>query len=312
MKQIESVVIAVDGESKCGKTTVIEAIAEEAEFQHDIIPELLDGQLDDWDISQAQSDTRDRLEALHEGVAFNSIVTVSAGNAFRAATLYRALLGLEGVEKEEFTPDDAEVIIGLLREPGMKNVLQDDPNIGSQVSIVGQCVGVQALCGTLFADSVATAYHANGGGNLIVVDARDPIGHMMRNNTIGSNQGQVPAQNILPLYIDTSPEVAASRLSGDYEANVRMIEYRRELDRTRGELPVVRPANLVDGFGEWLDLSAQAHAAQEIAPPLCFDNGEGVDLDNVRYFAGILAAVAHDRAFYTHQSSQQTANALAY
>lgn len=39
MKSVNSMVVAIDGESKCGKTTIINGIAEEASYQARVIPD---------------------------------------------------------------------------------------------------------------------------------------------------------------------------------------------------------------------------------------------------------------------------------
>lgn len=288
---IESVVVAIDGESKCGKTTVIDNIGEEAQFQHQIVPNVLEDP--EW-APILGPETREELQAGYNQRAFRSIITISGGNAFRAAALRVALSELIGEPKAAFTSDDESAVVEMLALPGIEDVLQNDPNIGSRVSELAQLPGIQNLCSFIIARSVQDAYHAHDGGNLVVVDARDPVGHLVRNGIVGNEARQIPVDNILPVYIDTSPEVAASRMGGDYPTNLATVIRRREADSTRDELPVIRPQHMLTDWGKWLRQFAQPREA--LALPLLVPNSHEVDLENIQFLGGWLAAAAHDVA----------------
>lgn len=296
MQSVESIVVTYDGESKCGKTTVIESVAKEAAFQQEIIPDLLSNP--EWTETLGQ-DTRDTLVGWHQKYSFDNITTLSAGNMFRAASLYVSLLELRGQSKTHFVPDDVDVIRELLALNGIEEVLQNDPNVGNRVSSVGAYAGVQALCGTLFCDYIVEAakMSAPGRPNLVIVDARDPVGHMRRNNAIGHGERQIKPAAILPFYIDTPAEVAASRMSGDYNENLRMVQSRRLIDATREELPVVRPDHMIHSFSDWMGQFGEHQSSTEVATPYCLVNNADVSLDNIQYIAGITAAVAQNNAF---------------
>ena len=301
MKSIESVVVAFDGESKCGKTTIINSVAKEAEYQAGVIPGLVE-QIDrgEWDIS-GSSDLKSQLEVL-QGRYFDTITTISAGNAFRAAALYTSLLELDGQKKAEFTASDSEAIRELLAEEGINDVLQTDPNVGKRVSYVGKMMGVQALCGTIFADQVSAAYRQNDGANLVVIDARDPVGHLRRNKKVGLKRAQIHPASIVPIYIDTDDETAARRMGGDYWEKLEEVSGRRHADATRNELPVVKPDNLVYNFEDWLHQFPASVHQTEIAIPYRWDNGERTSLEHIQYFAGVIAAHAQNQAFFLYQS----------
>src|SRR5690554_4506983 len=110
MKQIESVVVAIDGESKCGKTTVINAIADEALFQARLIPNLLENG-GEWGFVD---DTLLELETLQQRWGFDNITKISAGNSYRAAALYMALCEIKGIEKSEFVAEDISAVREIL------------------------------------------------------------------------------------------------------------------------------------------------------------------------------------------------------
>jgi hypothetical protein len=302
MKRIKSVLVAVDGESKCGKTTVVERIATEAEYQTLTFNQFSDSEiLSDWgfspDFSSRLASNVARLNDLH---SFRNIIAISAGNAFRAAALYQALCELDGDTKSEFVPDDADIIRRLLATDGITEVLQNDPNIGRRVSTVAQFAGAQALCGALFADIALEAYQQDGGGNLVIADARDPIGHLLRNNMIGIGGRQIDPTTILPIYIDTPADVAAERMSGDYNDNLAIVLERRLLDASGDELPVVRPDGLVDDFQSWTKSLAAAWSENQLAPTFCLDNGRQIQLDNIQYLGGVVAALASDTAIHSY------------
>lgn len=294
---MHSVVVAVDGEAECGKTTTIYGIETEALYQASLIPGMLSG---DPTISDVPPDwfpeaSTQSLINLQGHLAFNSIAQISAGNMFRAATLYKVLLELQGQPRAQFEPADTDGVRELLLVPGIKDVLQTDPNIKNQVSPTAKLLGVQALCSAIFCDAIVEAYHADGGGNLVIVDARDPIGHLRRNAALGKGGRQIDPTSVMPIYIDTPAEVAASRGSGDYDANLARIRMRRETDTSRTELPVVRPTELLDEYGEWLRrLFTNMKDGEAPVPPFRLDNGESLGLGGIQNFSGHIAVAAQE------------------
>lgn len=294
---LHSVVVAIDGEAECGKTTTIKGVETEAAFQRSIIPGLLTGDptISNFDPSQFSDETVRQFDELQSHMAFSSITKISAGNMFRAVALYKALLELNDQPKSQFEASDTQEVRDLLALPGIKDTLQSDPNIKNQVSHVAKMLGVQALCGTLFCDAITEAYFANGGGNLVIVDARDPIGHMRRNGILGRATGQIDPVSVLPIYIDTPAEVAAQRGKGEYKANLARIEMRRKLDRERDELPVVPPTELVAGYSKWLKLIfANISTGETPISPLRLDNGARTSLGNIQNLSGRLALAAQE------------------
>jgi len=258
---LTSVVVALDGEAKCGKTTVADGMREVLSDGNGLHPSI-------W---------RPDLE-------FSQVASVSAGSMFRTVALYKALVEVGGGSVEEFTSSDSDAIEALLEEPGIHDVLQRDPNVESQVSIVAQMAGVQALCGTLFANSVLEAFNHQGGGNLVIVDARDPVERMISNGIVGNEAGLIPPGSIVPVYIDTPVEVAAQRLPGGLESNIFKLRNRRNADATRAELPVKRPDLLIDDYDEWSKMLLLDDDRDIPLAPYRLDNGEDMPLDDLRLF----------------------------
>jgi len=287
-------VVAFDGESKCGKTTIINAVATEAFYQASVIPSLLDGT---GGFSTATIDNvRCELSAFQEALTFNSISTISAGNMFRAAALYVSEEEKKGAMKESFDSSDLSKLRDLLAVDGIQDVLQEDPTIGRRVSSVAKMPGVQALCSSIFCDNIITSYHADGGGNLVIVDARNPVGAMQRNGIIGNGESQIMPGSILPIYIDTPTEVAAARMGGVLADKIEEVSSRRHMDATREELPVTAPEVVIDDMSIWLKQFDDSEARATVAVPYRLDNGEGVGLNNIQYFAGRIAVSAQDIA----------------
>jgi cytidylate kinase len=290
--EVHSVVVAIDGEAKSGKTTVINSMYEQAVYQANIIPALLRGGLSrvSGNISSMNESLQETLIQLQESLTFNHTRKISAGNAFRAATFYNQRLG---DAKTQFDASDTEVLRTLLAQEGMIDTLQSDPRIENQVTEVARMAGVQALCGALFCDEIHAAYNAYGGGNLVIVDARDPIGHMRRNNLLGKNPGQVHPASVMPLYIDTPAEDAARRETDEFAVSLERIMVRRITDRTREELPVIRPNNLVEDRQEWADnLFRGSTTRDEPVSPLRVDNSERVSLGDIQHFSEDFATLA--------------------
>lgn len=294
MRLTGSVVVAFDGESKCGKTTIINAVAGEAEFQASIIPSLVEGNTPT--AVPLSDECRLALQGVQDHLGFRSVTKISAGNAYRAAALYAMEEEEAGRGKESFVPDDVERVRALLARENIEDRLQNDDAIGKQVSSVAALAGAQALCGTIFCDAIHSAYMRDGGANLVVVDARDPIGHMRRNQLLGSGPDLIAPSSIVPIYIDTPAEVAAARMAGNFEDNLALVRQRRHIDATRTELPVTRPHVMIDDLGAWLRQFDPSTDNEAIAHPYRFDNGAHVELDHVQYVAGMIASVSHDIA----------------
>lgn len=302
MNQINSVLVAMDGESKCGKTTFANYIAEEATYQGLFVknagdPNHLIANGFSPAISMAAAP---HIATIHESFGFNDIETSSAGNAFRAAAFYHAMAELSGITLQKFVPEDTGKLIGLLATEGIVDILQNDDNIAQRVSEVAQLPGAQAVCGSIFARSVLEAYQKDGGGNLVIADARDPIGHLARNNMIGTGEGQIHPSTIIPIYIDTPADVAASRLSGDYATNLAHILERRLLDATRSELPVVRPARVTDDYDFWTRSINDSLTSGQIPETYRLDNHHEIDLEHIQFLGGLIASLASDMAIYSY------------
>lgn len=289
MSEACSVVVALDGESKCGKTTIASSIATEAIYQAHAYDGVIAGE-DGWDLTL---DQRQSIQEFLDSVAFNRVSTISAGNSFRAATLYVALLELQGQRLTQFTERDVDGIREVLAVEGVEEALQNDQNIANGVADVAKLGGAQAVCSSIFCDFIKADYSRGGGGNLVIIDARDPVSIMYRNKLIGFDNDQVSPACILPVYIDTTPETAARRMSGDYQQRLIEVRARRHADATRPELPVVRPADLIEDYNVWITQFASLPA--EVVSPLRLDNN-AMDLDNVQYLAGQVAMLAHDVA----------------
>lgn len=134
----------------------------------------------------------------------------------------------------------------------------------------------------------------------MIIDARDPVGHLMRNGSIAS--GAIDLRTILPLYVSTTPEVSASRMPGDYEKNLATVRSRRLADAQRAELPVERPRAVIDIYENWVNELVRARAIGEIATPYELDNS-GHDLSTMQRFAGHIASFANDIAIRSHHDT---------
>lgn len=252
----QSVMIALDGESKCGKTTIIDYIADGAQTA---------------------------------GPGFNGVIKISAGNIYRAAAMYKMGLDSAGIAKDRFEPDDAVPLQAILERPGIYDVLQHDKLIGRRVSTVAKMAGIQALCETLFVSTVVSAHHRNGGGNLVVVDGRNPVECLDRHQVIGRQDGQIRPDSIMPVYIDTPADIAAARMEGDFDENLAIVIKRRTDDATRPELPAIRPAVMLDDLDAWAcQFGPETAGGEGLAVPYRLDNGRA-SLEDLEQF-GLVAA----------------------
>ncbi len=300
-----SMVVAFDGESKCGKTTIVTAVANEAAYQDNLGAEF-DTVFPS--VPKRRGKQQDKIRAYIDSLRFNSISAISAGNVFRAAAYHAIRAERHGRSKESFDKNDGEALRSMLAEDGVVDILQNDPEIGSRVSATGKLPGVQRLCGSIFCDQLTEQYHASGGSNLVVVDARDPIGHLERNNLIGGEGAQIHPGSILPVYIDTSSETAAARMRGDFVANLALVQSRRYDDATREELPVVRPAVMQDDFTSWLGQLCHVDRLATVATPYRLDNSPEVTLDGIQNFAGHIASAVNDTGNWLKWSRDMTAD----
>lgn len=285
-----SMIVAFDGESKCGKTTFAAEVALGAQYQKDLyngvgLPDHIQETL-----------AAEPAMVMIRNTGFNDISTISAGNIFRAAALYTILEEDRGNKIDNFCLSDAPRIRSMLKEEGMIDFLQDDPDVGRRVSSVAKLAGVQALSGTLFCEAIEQAYFAGDGHNLVIVDARDPVGHMKRNNLLGTGPGKIIPLSVLSTYIDTPTDVAAKRMKGDLALNLQIVAERRHSDATREELPFLAPS-ITAPIQEWADQvpfwdGSTIQSLEEPLPPLHIMNGEESSLEYVKYIGDILAASA--------------------
>ncbi len=126
MKSIDSVVVAVDGESKCGKTTFIRAVSNEAQHQRD---DFFFGAVKPDTGLFPDEESRASAEAWVKTITFNDIRHVSCGNAFRAAAYYAIKQEQAGITKDAFTAADTDLLREMLSEEGARELLQSDPRI---------------------------------------------------------------------------------------------------------------------------------------------------------------------------------------
>lgn len=290
-----SVIVAFDGESKCGKTTYAEAVADGAQYQKDLYGGI---GLSDELLEEMRS--HEGLESLMD-TGFHGITTISAGNLFRAAALYTIIEEKQGRNRSSFSPEDASRLRDMLREDGVIDVLQNDQEVGSRVSQVAQFAGVQALCGTTFCKMIEDAYFEDGGHNIVIVDARDPIGHMKRNNMLGLQPGKVIPLSVIGVYIETPADDAARRMKGQFEDNIQTVKERRHSDATREELPVT-PPSFTAPINEWYHAipfwdGSTISSLEEMPPLLHIDNGSKTTLEHIRYVGDILSASATMAAY---------------
>lgn len=295
-----SMVVSFDGPSKCGKTTFAQAVAGEVAYQD----AFFEGEFIPIHLKKDMQPCIDRDYG--RNVAFKSVHTISAGNIFRAAALHVLDEKKKGNTKEAFGQHDATIIQALLAQENTLDRLQTDPTIGASVSTVAQMMGVQAVCSELFVDMIVESYHNEGGPNLVIVDARNPVGHLKMHNKLGSGQNQIAPFTILPLYIDTPANTAAARMSGSYEENLRIVIARRKSDTTRKEMPVVPPEKLVElgGIVDWLYPVERT----EVRDPLHILNDNELDLGNVQYICSVVATAVRECARSIHRNKTALGN----
>lgn len=295
--QVHSMLIAIDGESKCGKTTFAEMIAQEAEYQAGVYRGEEHAHM--FSDARVYDDFKAGIADWASSINFKQITTLSAGNVFRAAAYYVMEKERAGKTVTSFAPSDTDELRRLLAGDGIIDFLQSDAEVGKRVSPTAKFAGAQALCGAIFCDDILKTYEFEGGSNLVIADARDPIGHLRRNNLLGDGQGMILPASIVPLYIDTPVEAAALpvRMKGNYEDNLALVRSRRHDDATRKELPVARPKVLNDDISDWL--RHLPHTAEGYIPThFLAENNENITLSNIQYIGGVVAQVTQLNAWY--------------
>jgi len=286
-----SVVTAGDGESRCGKTFAAEKIAVEARHQKTTLSRRL-GQI--VELAPDGSATPQQAQFLGD-LMFTRIVTISAGNFFRGAGLYADRLGRAGRPKATFTREDAEPLRELMVEGGILEELQTD-EAGTKASAASRLPGVLALCETVFCETVREEYHRDGGGNLVVTDARNPLEIFDRRGLMGVGQDQIDPLSVIPYYIETPAEVAAKWLGDNYEKQRANIEQRRHLDATRPEHPVTMPTNLIDDLDVWWEQFTPPRNQRMPAAPFRLVNTAGTSPEHIQWFGSEVAILAQDLA----------------
>lgn len=282
-----SVLVAIDGPSKAGSTFLMSHIAEGAEFQKAHHSRQLDVMAT---IPGVQPETLEGVDVLRS-LMFNRISTLSAGNFFRVGALAVILRQLDGLPLTNFNePGTADGLKQLLAIHGIEEELQTNPAIGRNVSPMSKRVpGAIAVCETVFCEAVSAAYHADGGGNLVVADGRNPLSIFERRGLLGSGEGQIDPAGIIPVYVDTKPEHAAVWLGGDYDAKLAEIIARRDTDASRPEHPVEVPSGMDGDLGHWAGQFIPGRADNSLPTVFQFRNGPGVDVmrmgDNIATLA---------------------------
>ena len=294
--------VTLDGESKAGKTTFVDAIAGEAEYQAAAYASAL---TPDSELANLSGPFQEIMETWVDTMVFDGIHRVTAGNAFRAAAFYVVEKEKVGITKTGFEETDTNTLRSLLAEEGVRDMLQTDPTIERRVSSVAQMTGARALCETIFCDEVIEAYRRDGGANLVIADARNPVELMRRNRIIGESESHVYPGSILPCFIDTPLEIAVARKKdGDYEDNLAYITKRRNDDTTRPEYPFVRPAKLMTNMRSWLCQFPCPETADGIAVPFHIMNDETLPFETIQFVASCIATASHDLSAYLHVSRQ--------
>jgi len=298
MNALHSVLVAVDGPSKAGSTFFMDAVAAEATHQGSAIPRILADARPESVGGRMRPSVKGELAELQRLTAFRSIVRISAGNAFRAAALHVISEAAKGHAITTFNnnPEAAQSVLSIFQDPGQHDRLQHDPAIGVQVSKVAQMAGVQVLCRTVFCNAVVSAYNANGGGNLVIADARGPVEQLLWHGSVGSQPGKIEAASILPVYIHTPVDISAARLGGNLQEKIAYVAGRRRDDAERTEFPVIVPDELIEDYDEWLKQFAVPAIGGNVALPLRIDNG-AANPANIQYLGGMVASLAQGVAY---------------
>jgi hypothetical protein len=305
MSELQSTVIALNGPAKCGKTTYEEFLLEAAQAQDGAIPDMLAVENEWSERVRATPELQTSLEAVNGAWGFNAIESYSNGNVFRAAAHLLIEEESLGGSRKAFDERDAEAIARIFVDPSLRERLQTHPDVANRVSTMATTmVGVQAVCNAIFCDAVQRAYNYEGGGNLVIIDARDPVGILGRHGLLGYGPGQIIPASILPAHIDNSPEVAGKRMKSDMSEQDR-IEYvsrRREQDMENPELKYRPPleADCDSDLETWMEqfnrLVKDPDGNGEVARHLWIDNGEGMTLANARSICGAIAIFAQNVA----------------
>lgn len=296
-----NIAIAANGLSKCGKTTFIKMVVNEAEHLRACFDEQFRLAEDLRQTNNLPPD-QDFIDFMQRG-RFQNITAISAGNAFRAAAHYVIERERHGSLVEHFEPRHAAEIGKLLKQDGIIEYLQNDDAIGRRVSTVAKMAGVQALCEPLFCNLVQQTYNAptQNGQNLVIMDARDPVAVLRRNNAIGYEENQLLPHTILPVFIDTSAETAAKWSGPDYETELAIILKRRAEDANRPENPVRVPEGnqLTDDLKAWYRQFVDEPPYNENPLQFRIPNDE-INLGNLQLLAGFMVTTAQDALLAHH------------
>jgi len=283
------VLVAGDGESKCAKTFTAEHLATEAQYQKDRLSREL-GRI--VGLAPAGSILSGQVLSLGN-LMFTNIVTISAGNFFRGAGLYAERLEWSGRPKRAFARADTEPLRELMAEKDILEQLQTD-SVGNKASAASRLPGALALCETAFCETIREEYHRDGGGHLVITDARNPLNIFARRGLVGSEHDQIDPLSVIPYYIDTPAEVAAGWLTGDYDEQLANIRHRRHSDATRPEHPITVPTNLIGDFDAWWDQFVSPRHEGVLAAPYHLINGANTEPAHTQWLGGKIVILAQD------------------
>lgn len=291
---LHSVVVTVDGPSKAGTTAIIERIGDAAGHQETMFSILLDQNavVVDAGADGYDEEILSELQSRHQMATFEGVTVIRGGNFYRAAALYVMLSDLKGEPKTSLDETDADAVREILALDGIQEVLDNDPNLGRGVSdVFARYAGAQALCSTMLTDAVLNAYGEDGMGGLVIVDARDPLGHMERNSILGALPGRIDPNSIVPLYVQTPADIAGSRMPGDLDENIKLVEARRLKDATREENPVHEPTSVVKDLGGWRG-ELLAASPFDTGEPFLVVNDRRISLEDLDALGAIVVAAA--------------------
>jgi hypothetical protein len=275
-----SLVVIIDGEARCGKTSLIEAIKNGASRYFERLGKF----------AIHLTNRNDRTTLLN-GSMFNKVTTISAGNAYRALALAHAISAYNGDVLDFEDEETKQGIIKMLEVEGVEEILQTDEGVARSVSNVAAMPGSQDLCRTIFTNMVSKAYnHNNGVGNLVIVDARNPLEQLVEYGVIGEEEEQIHPLRILHLFLDTPLGALEAR-----GVDVTETKKRRYLDRNRKDHPFVMPNETLDrkSIPYALQHLSGLHGNCDLLPPFRVD-GASMTLDDVEELGYKIAVLAHD------------------
>jgi hypothetical protein len=229
-----------------------------------------------------------------ETYLFDRAPRISAGDYYRAAA--RLAIQSENTKTpiNRFTSWHSDRIREQLEAPETAGILYTDTKIEEKVSDISSRIpGVQALCSSMFVKDVSAAYHRDG-RNLVIADALDPMGHLQAARILGEGPSRIPANRILPIYVDTTPLGAGRLNAGNTYVVADRSNRRRRTDAIRPEKRVLGPSedDRLDDITEWesqFNLDTP-HPGPALA--LRFDYHPGTDSETISQFAREIVQVA--------------------